>query len=440
MASLLTTATAPSTTATTHPHEYVHHPSVSVTHIQNCGKGMRATTTIPSGTVLFTEQAVAFHRANVHLDALVCDRCGQWLLSEQEQLRYAWAQSPQPQPPSSPPTELLDVLASTTPNNSVPCGHSGCQARWCSDTCKQRSRDDGHQYLCQPLSPTGKLYQFLVHHAQDNSAYPTAAHFGCAARVLAKVAKRCATAAPVATDTTLVWKRDDLLAHMHAMMGSFYQTHFTASLHAIRTCSEVSVLDSENVMFVEHIQPAYRSAYLGKGLSVLQAVFEPLGVTFADTLLTLPSLDALMGIFATNNFAVEFTSPVERLLLQHYKNGGGGNQVSGFPRIKGTACFKHFALLNHSCVKNTQVEYGGGSDGGGGGSDGGGGALTISVATNKCIEKDEEIYNCYTSCTGVKEREVDLYQYMFKCNCELCVVQRLERKKNGGESSSGEDY
>ena len=86
------------------------------------------------------------------------------------------------------------------------------------------------------------------------------------------------------------------------------------------------------------------------------------------------------------------------------------------------------------------MEYGGGSDGGGGGSDGGGGALTISVATNKCIEKDEEIYNCYTSCTGVKEREVDLYQYMFKCNCELCVVQRLERKKNGGESSSGEDY
>ena len=45
-----------------------------------------------------------------------------------------------------------------------------------------------------------------------------------------------------------------------------------------------------------------------------QETFEPLGTTFRDTLLSDNAFDTLMGIFATNNFAVEFVSPLARLI------------------------------------------------------------------------------------------------------------------------------
>ena len=418
----------------TYTQTYDLNPSVSVTNIEGHGKGLLATTNLSSSTQLFVEQAVVFHRANFNLDHVSCDCCGKWLLSEREQLKFALKRMVGVK---EPPNNILQQLDPTLPN-IIPQTCEGCHLRWCSDECRESSHADGHQYLCKQLSGSGKLRKFLADYSTTTErTFPSAAHFGCAARVLAKVAMHTCpetgsshlkehSPSQVDLENKVSFDAAALQETMNEIMGSFFQASFTESLHATRTSSVTSM--SENSMFVEHLQPAYRTAYLESGLKLFQETFEPLGTTFRDTLLSDNAFDTLMGIFATNNFAVEFVSPLARLITFSpvwFKS----LKVQEFPTIRGTACFKHYAILNHSCDKNTTATCNNTKTG----------ALTISVSTTKAIHEGEEVYNCYLPSPNemsYKERQCDLCQYMFHCQCSLCAQQKLEQS----DSSSGDDY
>ena len=432
-----TTPTPTPTPTPTTPRAYQFAPGAAVHNIPNRGKGLIATTDLPAATILFAEPAIMFHRTNILLDHVACDCCGSWLLSEREQLQYALKRMAGAQPPSN---EILALLDPEIPAGT-PLTCEGCHLRWCCVECRQSSMAAGHQYLCKQMSGSGKFRNFLANHALERKI-PSAAHFGCAARILAKVAM-CTVPkwgsvhlqehAPSEVDREedLVYDASALLHTMDEIMGSFYQTSFTASLHATRTRSTADT--SDNAMFATHLQPAYRTAYLEECVLHLRDTFAPLGVTFGATFLTVAALDRLMGIFATNNFAVEFESPLKRLDVSNpiYATWLKSRMpLQEFPTIRGTACLKHYAILNHSCRKNTAVRCS---------NTGGKGGLRIAVELTETVAQGSEIFNSYLldgATMDVSEREEELCQYLFQCTCDLCVRQRLER----GDSSSGEDY
>jgi hypothetical protein len=425
-------------TTTTPPRAYQFASGAAVQNIPNRGKGLIATTDLPAATILFSEPAVMFHRNNIHLDNVTCDCCGSWLLSEREQLQYALKRVAGVQQPPSNSNEILALLDPKRPVET-PLTCEACHIRWCCVECQQSSMAAGHQFLCKQMSEGGKLRNFLAKHALERKI-PSAAHFGCAARILAKVAMynvpklgsvHLKEHAPseVNREEDLEYDASALLHTMDEIMGSFFQASFTVSLHATRTRSTADT--SDNAMFTTHLQPAYRTAYLEEYVLLLRDNFAPLGVTFGATFLTVESLDRLMGIFATNNFAVEFESPLKRLNEYNpiYATWLKSSMpLQEFPTVRGTACLKHYAILNHSCSKNTAVRFNGGK-----------GALRIAVELTENVAQGSEIFNSYLlngATMDVSEREEELCQYLFQCTCSLCMRQRLER----GDSSGGEDY
>ena len=458
------TSVAKDDSINTDQHSYDFSANVSVAEIEGCGKGLLACSNLTPSTRIFTEQAISFHRSNVDLDHVTCDCCGQWLLSEREQLELAvriTSSSSSSSSPSLPPNGIFEFLDSTLSTNVVPQKCDGCHLRWCSVACYEASVSDGHQYLCAHLSRGGKLREFLAEYSTTKRVFPSTAHFGAAARILAKVAMKSSTCTSTlqqlsstikqstikpsttkqsttntATSAEAINDATALQKNMKQLMGSFSQASFTDSLHATRTLSSTSM--SNNTMFTEHIQPAYRTAYLESCLQILREAFAPLGEIFCQTMLSFDSFDQLIGIFATNNFGVEFVSPLVQkfqqieTLFMHSSWLSNLIQHEHFPNVGGTACFQHYALLNHSCDKNTMATCDNTKQGG----------LTISVETTKAINSGDEIFNCYLSQPqemNVKERQASLCKYLFKCQCSLCVQQRLECGDDS-ESSSGDDY
>ena len=432
-------ATSIECAATKVPETFSFNKGVILKQIPGRGKGLVVRTAaegaecnnepLPRGTVLFTERAIAFQRSDkIDLDGLVCDACGAWLLSPRQALRHLIERAG------------FEHAERNYPSSSRDCGHYscvGCRMRWCSDACYSQSQRDGHGHICKAFAPGGCLCQFLDSYPAERTC-PSRAHFGCAARIIANVAQTC-LGSHTLKEGEYAFDSVDLKRTMDDLMGSFYQANVTSSLHAVRT-SSVQPME-ENAIFVEHLRPGYRMAYLDACRSVMLTVFEPLGKVFADTLLNIDAFDKLCGIFSTNNFAVEFASPLQTLQVANPESvveivsKYGGN----LPAVRGTACFRHFATLNHSCEKNTIARMSSTSSTASARTFLPGG-LSISVSLSCDVPQGQEIFNCYLATPktdSLEEREQDLCQYLFVCKCSRCVKERLER---GDSSSESDDY
>jgi hypothetical protein len=163
--------------------------------------------------------------------------------------------------------------------------------------------------------------------------------------------------------------------------------------------------------------------------------------------------DRLMGSMKCNNFQVDIPSPLDLLL----SNPGEPPLASAFvadtlrpalertagltqlPRVLRSAMFRLGAHLNHDCRKNTETR-----------SLPVRGKLThgIGVYAGRDVEVGEELTHSYMHAGSGTQEELEalgpgergrmLAQYLFRCECSLCVEQR-KSDLYGGSSDDDDD-
>lgn len=296
-----------------------------------------------------------------------------------------------------------------------------CTAIYCSEKCRQLSRDSGHQWLC------GAYASGVVDRLNEKDPR---GHILLALDVYAKIAQ-------------------DMLTHPSVPAHSFVASvlegvqvlDYCRITHAFR-CG-LKAVDEE--LFASLIAPAYFRSYLEEALELFESYFNSATIRvfwgdqegeggggrceefLGSELFTENFFRHIIGAFASNCLEIKVLDDGENLSAS----------------LRGTGFFKLYSKLNHNCTPNTLNASAAAVQ-----SMAVAAHAEVAVFAARDIAVGEEITTSYLDLqhgsrglsNGVgtmtrKERQQKLRQYMFRCKCRMCE----EEKGRDGEDSSDEE-
>jgi len=364
-----------------------------ISQTQDSGNGLIATRAISKGELLFKETPfIQNWDKNSVLAHERCSQCGVYM----------------------------------TPDRDISLCSSLCGCSYCSESCNITAISNGHQWLCAAYTNGGVIDQL--------SCTDTQGHIILALKVYAKVAQ-----------TMLEHPSFSGLISIALILNNIQQADYCRTAHAFR--SGLGPIDE--TLFETLIAPAYYDSYLAEPLNLFKSIFESpsarvqweagdMGKDMASKRCAefLESelfsdgqvLRQVVGMFVTNNLETSVLRPEGG---SEAASGGTSEELSPHS-LRGTALYKIYSKMNHSCECNTENR----------GSSSGEHGAEVSVYAARDIAAGEEIMTSYLHMTNPrtvsrKFRQEALQQYLFECKCALCTGPRNELVSS---SDSESDY
>lgn len=215
---------------------------------------------------------------------------------------------------------------------SIPC-ITGCQIKYCSLLCIEKSANDGHQWLCEAYRPGNMIDKFDTGDYKGHLVLSCSVYAKCAQYVLDMNALN--TGESSANPNLAVEAYD-------SFMSTFLSADFCQSVHSMRS-GDFNILNV--ALFDDMIAPVYFASHLAKSLKSIQSFFlhhpcwngdSAMALAFAQSeIFSDMNMRLLMGTFLINCHSIQ------------------GLLCGNAHTMKGTGLYRTLSKTNHSCVCNT---------------------------------------------------------------------------------------